>query len=199
MKPKFKKYCCCLLLFFLSTTSFAQDISKTEEKEIYFEIYYVYVAKKDTMIVFLKDAKNLGIQKGASVTAYQSYKSASHGQPEREFKVVGSGRVAVADTLIACFIKLDKGADSLEKGDMVALHINLPQSKINSIFSKLVFNNIYLVNANKKKFYSFPQIFKYDGKQLEDSIFTQMVLDIKDSYDFLKDIKDERLTVVTTL
>ena len=56
------------MLLFISVNCIAQKAGKTEVKEIFFEISYVYPAN-DTMIVFLKGANSLGLQKGASATA----------------------------------------------------------------------------------------------------------------------------------
>ncbi len=185
-----KKYYLCFLLLFVSAFASAQAVGKTEEKELYFEIYYVY-QEHDTVIVYIQGAQGLGIKKGNSATGYQAYKQATDKtKPNRDFKSVGSGRIVLADSVIACMIKLNKITDTLKEGDMIALKVNVPVLAYRSIFSELAFNKVQLTNSEKEKFYSLSEFIYRDSKDKEDSIFSLMFLDLALSYDFLKDMKD---------
>lgn len=180
---------CSLFMLFLFINLSAQNPHTTTQKDVYFEIYYVYPVG-DTMIVFLKDATEFGIQKGTPATAYQSYKSESENQPKKDFEAVGTGRVVRTDSIVICMIKLDKGANKLIAGDMVLLKINIPSEKNKTIFSKLAFSNVFLVDAYKNRFYSMSDLWKNDGKPKEDSIYESMLKDCHYSYSFIKEMEN---------
>lgn len=183
-----KKYSFLFLLLFATTFTYAQAIGKTEEKELYFKIYYLYPVN-DTMIAFIDGTKDLGVRKGNGATAYQAYENTGDGTADkRDFKAIGSGRVVQADSVVACMIKLDNAKEPLREGDMIALKVNVPAINNRSIFSQLAFNNIYLVNSEKQKFYSLQDMVYNDGKKLEDSIYALMYVDFAATYDMLKDM-----------
>jgi len=182
------------MLLFISVNCIAQKAGKTEVKEIFFEISYVYPAN-DTMIVFLKGANSLGLQKGASATAYQSWKAAGANKKEKKFKPIGTGRIERADSLIACMIKLNKPTDSLIIGDVVLLKLSLPLASHRSIFSELAFKRIQLLNSENEKLYSFAEFLNGDSKQKEDSLYALMLTDLSGSYDFLKTLDNLPETV----
>jgi tetratricopeptide (TPR) repeat protein len=190
-----KKYYLCFLLLFISGFASAQAVGKTEEKELYFEIYYVY-QEHDTVIAFIHGAPGLNIKKGNSVIGYRAYrKSIDKTKPDREFKSIGSGRIVQADSMIACLIKLNKITETLKEGDMIALKVNLPALSYRSIFSELAFNKVQLTNSEKEKFYSLSEFIYQDSKDKEDSIFSLMFVDLSLSYNYLKDMKDLPETV----
>jgi hypothetical protein len=94
-----KKYYLCALLLFAYTLTFSQTTLKTEEKELYFNIYYAYRVN-DTMIVFIDGANNMGIKKGNLINAFQTYSSAKNAAGEnRKFNTVGEGKIVKADRL----------------------------------------------------------------------------------------------------
>ena len=92
MNQPAKKYYLCLIFLFISTFSFAQTPAATEEKELYFDIYYAYRVN-DTMIVFIDGAQQFGLKKGNLINAYQCYTKATEtDQPDRKFNFVGGGK-----------------------------------------------------------------------------------------------------------
>lgn len=186
MKNTCRKYYCWVLLLFICTNAVAQNAGRITETEIFFEVYYVYPTN-DTMIAFIDVPKGLGVQKGASATAYQSWKSGlGNKKDEKDFKAIGSGRIAQADSLFACIIKLDKATDSLIPGDVILLKVNLPARNYQSIFSELAFKKIQLQNSESQAFYSQADFFYTDNKQKEDSLYLIMLSDLSSSYEFLK-------------
>ena len=189
MKITIKKTGFLFLLLFVTTLCNAQSTGNTEIKELYFKIYFVY-PQNDTMIVFIEGTQGVGIKKGNEATAYQAYENTAEGEKEkRDFKAIGSGRVVKKDSVVACMILLDNANEKLRIGDMIALKVNVPAKPYRSIFSQLAFNNIYLVNAERKKFYTSKEIIINDGKKLEDSIYALMKADCSASYDMLKDMQ----------
>ena len=118
MNQSSKKYYFCLIFLFFSAFCFAQTPNATEEKELYFDIYYTYRVN-DTIIVFINGAQNFGLKKGNLINAYQSYTSQSDPNlPSRKFSFIGGGKIVKADTLIAAMVKLNKEEDTLIEGDL---------------------------------------------------------------------------------
>ncbi|MEO7210999.1 MAG: hypothetical protein ABIY35_08630, partial [Chitinophagaceae bacterium] len=192
-----KKYGFLLLMLFAAISSFGQTIGQTEETKLFFKISYVY-SENDTMIVFISGTNGMGVQKGNEATAYQAYEKTDDDAAEkRDFKEIGSGRVVKSDSVVACMIKLNNVKEPLKEGDMIALKVKIPLINNRSIFSKLAFNNIYLVNSEKEKFYSLQDLAYNDGKKLEDSIYTLMYEDCAATYDILKDMKGLPESVTT--
>ena len=186
MKLLFTKYYLFSLLLLISAYCSAQSPIKVEEKEIIFEVYFVY-QEHDTVIAFVKDAMGIGVQKGTSAIAYQAYQKAKDNtEPDREFKTIGSGRVIRADSLIVCLIKLNKSSEAMREGDMIGLKINVPALEYRSIFSELIFNKILIANSNKTNFYALHDLVANDSRQKEDSLYRVMIADLKESYEFLK-------------
>ena len=174
------------------TFASAQTTLKTEEKELYFSIYYAY-RSGDTMIVFIEDAQERGIKKGNLVSAYQTYSSEIKVANEsRKFKLTGTGKIVMADSLIAAMVKLYKVTDTLSDGDLISLKINIPLVENRSIFSDLAFNKILFTNSSKKSFYTLPDILYTDNKQKGDSLFSIMLKDLYDTYIAFKDRDDIR-------
>ena len=187
------------MLLLAGTHLLAQTVVKTAEKDVFFEIYFVYQVH-DTVIAYIKGNEGLDIKKGTSATAYQAYaKSVDGSEPDRNFKAVGSGRVVQADSATGCLIKLNKGSEKLREGDMIALKMNVPASRYRSIFADLVFNKIIFSNSSNKNFYSLNDIFYNDSKQKEDSLYEVMIADLKESYEFLKTIDNLSKTVTSKM
>ena len=171
----------------IANTASAQPDEKREVKEIYFNINYTHRVN-DTIVAFLDNAKNTGIQNGALVKAFQSYKSEIPGvSKERNFIEVGSGKVILNDTLIGCFIKLYRQKDSIEIGDMVSIRVSVPYIPNRTIFSLLSFKNIIYTNADKQPLYLMQDVVNRDNKKLEDSIYTTILKDLKNTYERVKD------------
>src|SRR5204862_4547580 len=86
-----------------SVAVIAQDVAKTELREIYFRITNAF-KYGDSMYVFAEGVTELGLKPGMPVNAYQT---PSKQFPKRtEFRQAGSGRVSRADTVVVFFIKL---------------------------------------------------------------------------------------------
>ena len=64
MKLPAKKYYLCLIFLLSSAFSYAQMPVKTEEKELFFDIYYAYRENDTSIVVFIDGALGLGIKKG---------------------------------------------------------------------------------------------------------------------------------------
>jgi CHAT domain-containing protein len=187
LKLPVQKYYLCFIFLLNCAFSYAQTPVETEEKELYFDIYFVY-RQNDTMAIFLYGADGMGIQKGNSISAYQRFEKATDiTQKDRSFNFVGSGIIAKADTLIAGKIKLNKLSDTVATGDLVSLKINIPKLAYRSIFSDLVFNRILFTTFNKEGFYTIADIYYTDNKQKEDSIFSVMLNDLHSTYENVKD------------
>ena len=192
MNQSSKKYYFCLIFLFFSAFCFAQTPSATEEKELYFDIYYTYRVN-DTIIVFINGAQNFGLKKGNLINAYQSYTSQSDPNlPSRKFSFIGGGKIVKADTLIAAMVKLNKEEDTLIEGDLVSIKLNIPVVERRSIFSELAFNKILFTDLSKDIFYGLKNILNADNKQKEDSLYAIMVKDLHDSYTYLKGREDVR-------
>ncbi|MFZ1371118.1 MAG: CHAT domain-containing protein [Ferruginibacter sp.] len=190
MKLQFKKYYLCALFLMAGATASAQSPVNTEEKELYFKIYYVYRAN-DTNIAFISDAQGLGIKKGHLINSFQAYSSKKNAAGQnRKFTAAGTGKIAKADSIIAAMVKLFSRADSLEKGDLISIRLNIPQVDYRGIFSDLAFNQIYFVNLNDKSFYGLKNILYTDNKQTEDSLYSVFLDDLHGSYISLKDRED---------
>jgi CHAT domain-containing protein len=187
LKLPVKKYYLCLIFILCFAFSYAQTPVETEEREVFFEIAFVY-RQNDTMVVFLRGAEGMGIKKGNQVNAYQIFaKATDAGQQDRKFNFVGGGKIAKADSLTAAMVKLNNSSDTLSVGDLIALTINIPKIPYRSIFSDLAFNKIHFVNFNKEKFYTLTDIFSADNKQKEDSVFSLMIKDLHNTYQSVKD------------
>ena len=165
MNQPAKKYYFCLIFLFISAFCFAQTSAATEEKELYFDIYYTYKVH-DTIIVFINGAQNFGLKKGTLVNAYQSYTSSSDpALPSRKFNFIGGGKIEKADTLVAANIKLTNEEDTLIEGDLVSIKLNIPVVEQRSIFSELAFNKILFNTLNRQSFYGLNNILNIDNKQ----------------------------------
>ena len=189
MELPVKKYCLLTLFVFVSLFSIAQTTVKTEEREIFFYINYVLRLKDtDTAIVFIDEAKGLGIEAGTLVRSFQSSaKTIDASQPERPFKQVGSGRIAKADTNIICFIKLYNRADTLTAGDVISLKVNVPALAYRGIFSDLAFNKLEFTGYTREKFYSLNDLVNNDSRRTEDSLYTVLLNDLHNTYEKVKD------------
>jgi CHAT domain-containing protein len=190
LKLPAKKYYLCLIFLLSCAFSYAQLPVQTEEKELYFDIYYAY-RKGDTMIVFINGAQGLGIKKGTLINAYLAYSSKKNAAGQsRKFKTAGTGKIVKADSLIAAMVKLDKIEDTLTEGDLVSIKIKIPQIEGRSIFSELAFNKILFTNLSKEGIYKLTDVLSADNKQKEDSLYSLMVKDLHDSYAYMKDRED---------
>lgn len=173
----------------------AQTILKTEEKELYFNIYYAYRVK-DTMIVFIEAAQDFGIKKGNLINAFQTYSAAKNAAGQsRKFNMAGTGKIVKADSLIAAMVKLNKIEDTLTEGDLISITINVPLVEHRSIFSELTFNKIIFSDLYRESFYKLTDILYTDNEQKEDTLYSKMLKDLHDSYTFLKDREDVRTAV----
>lgn len=185
-----KKYYLCLIFLLSCAFSYAQVPAATEEKELYFDIYFTY-RKNDTVVVFIDGAQGLGIKKGTLIDAYQSYSSKTNAAGQsRKFKSAGAGKIVKADSMIAAMVKLDKIDDTLIEGDLVSIKINIPLIERRSIFSDLAFNKILFTNLSREGIYKLTDILSDDNKQKEDSLYSIMLKDIHDSYAYMKDRED---------
>jgi len=187
-----KKYLLSLLLLFVYAFAGAQASFNTEEKEIYFKIYFTYKVK-DTIIIFFEGAENLGIKKGNLLNGYQVYSNTTG--ENKKFKFMGDGKIVKADSLIAGMVKLTTATDTLVEGDLVSIKINIPQLEQRSIFSNLAFNKLFFANAYKESFYKLSDILYTDSRQKEDSLYSVMLKDLYDSYTGMKDREDIREAV----
>jgi len=178
---------CLIVLLLIPFFGFSQEPVKTEERDIFFYINYV-LREKDTSIIFLNGAEGKGILKGDLVTAYRTFrKSMNPGEKDREFGVVGSGRVVKADSLTGCLIKLLKINDTLAVGDLVSLRVKAPKLKYRSIFSDLAFNKLVFTDFDKNGFYALADVWNDDGEKKEDSLFNIMLNDLHNTYQQVKD------------
>jgi len=195
LKLQVKKYYLSILFLFICAFASAQTSFKTEERELYFNIYYAYRVN-DTMIVFIEGARDLGIKKGNLINAFQTYSNAKNAAGQnRKFKTVGAGKIVKADSLIAAMVKLNKKEDTLAAGDLISIKINIPLVEYRSIFSELAFNKILFTNLYKESFYALPDILYTDNKQREDSLYAIMLKDLHDTYISMKDREDVREAV----
>lgn len=182
MKLLKKKYCLSVVFFFIYAFASAQGSYETEEKELFFEIYYVYRVN-DTIIVFINSLDGMGIKKGNLISAFQCYaKATDTAKSDRKFNFTGGGKIVKADSLIAGMIKLNKLADTLIVGDVISIKINIPKISYRSIFSDLVFKNTLFCNFKKESFYTLKDIYYTDNKDKEDSIFSIMLNDLHNTY-----------------
>ncbi len=171
----------------IANNALAQPDGKREVKEIYFNINYTYRVN-DTIVAFLDNARNLGIENGTLVKAFQSYKSEIPGvSKERNFKEVGLGKIIIYDTLIACYIKVYRQEDSIEIDDMVSLNVSMPALPLRTVFSELSFKNIIYTNVDREPLYYLRDVIYRDNKKLEDSIYTAILTDLKNTYERIKD------------
>ena len=162
---------------------------------MYFTVNYTY-REKDTMILFIEGALNQGIKKGNLISAFQTYSSEKNAAGQsRKFKIVGSGKIVKADTLIAAMIKLNKIEDTLIEGDLISIKINVPLAEHRSVFSELAFNKILFANLYKEGFYALPDILYTDNKLKEDSLYSIMLKDLHDTYITMKDREDVKEAV----
>lgn len=181
-----KKIVWFLCVFFVPVFLWSQN-RKTEKKEIYFRIWETYRVK-DTMIIFLEDAQNLGITAGLWVKAYQP--ALQDISKKSEPTQLGSGRVLKADTLIMAFIKLFNSKDTLAEGDVVSLELNIPALPYRGIFSKLSFDNIQFTDYDSVPLYSMNELINSDDPKREDSICSAILEDIHHAYEKMKDRPD---------
>ena len=181
-----KKIPLLFLLLLFHFFAIAQLNDKTEVKEVYLSINYVYRVH-DTVIAFLQNARSLGIENKSFVRAFQSYKSATDGvSAARSMSEIGSGTIMLYDTLVSSVIKLYHEADSLEIGDLVSLKLKIPVLPYRSVFSDLAFANILYTNADRKPLYHLQDIINRDNKNLEDSIYAVIISDLKATYERVK-------------
>jgi len=179
----------CVVGFLLSPfCGIAQEgVAKTEERDAFFHINYVF-RKNDTAIIFLSGAEGRGISKGDQVTAYRTFrKAAGPNEKDREFGIVGSGRVVMADTVTGCLIKLLKTNDTLMVGDLVSLRVKAPKLRYRSVFSDLAFHQLVFTDFEKKGFYTLSDVWNDDGQEKEDSLFNIMLKDLHSTYLLVKD------------
>ena len=190
MKLPAPKYYLCLIFLLSSAFSHAQTPAQTEEKELYFDIYYAY-RQGDTIVAFFDGAQGLGIKKGNLINAYQSYSSIKNAAGKsRKFNMVGTGKIVKSDSLIAAMVKLNKREDTLIDGDLVSMKINISLVEYRSIFSELAFNKILFTNSSRASFYKLTDVLYTDNKLKEDSLYSIMLKDLYDSYIFMKDRED---------
>ena len=169
----------------------AQDASRKETTDIYLTINYVYRVK-DSVIIFFDNSKDLTFEKNHSAKALHYYMGSLPGNddPRRMLKEVGSGFILSKDTVTYCFIKLYSSQDSIEKGDVISLRLSLPRIEKRSIFSTLAFNDILFTDFNQTPHYNQTKLFFQDNKIFEDSIYKNILSDLKNSYEQLKDRTD---------
>lgn len=195
MKPPAKKYYLCAFFLFFSLYASAQTSPKTEEQEVFFKIYYAYRVK-DTMIVFIEGANDLGIRKGNFINAYQAYQKAGNkGEPGRQFKFTGAGKIVKADSMVAAMVKLYKISDTLAEGDLVSMKLQVPVVEKRSIFSNLAFKKILFSNFSSKDLYDLDDVLFTDSKAKEDEIYNRLLQDMQVTYNGVKDREDIREAV----
>ena len=192
-----KKFGLLLISSFAFVLLFAQNDKRTVGQEIYFDIKDTYKFH-DTIIAFLNTPMNIGLKKGMLVKGYQSYKAAVPGtSKEKIFHEVGSGKMvwvdtlySSGDTLTACFIKLSQPEDSMETGDVVSLNLEIPALPYRSVFSELVFQDIPVLNADRKAVFRYKDFIASDSRKKEDSVYAAIIDDFHNAWTQLKDRND---------
>src|ERR1051326_475788 len=94
------------------------------------------------------------------------------------------------DTLTACFIKLSQPEDSMETGDLVSLNLEIPSLPYRSIFSELFFQDIPILNGERKPLFTYKDFIGSDSKKKEDSVYAAIINDFHNTWTQLKDRND---------
>jgi len=177
------------VLFFLFTAAnaIAQDLPRTEARVVWLPIDRSY-QEKDSLIAFLSGVSNIGLQNRQLLKGYQSSADEIPGiRPKKDFLETGAGFIYAADSIQVAFIRMYNPADTLERGDMISLQMQVPQLPYRGVFSELAFNGIIFTDAEKNPLYTLDYLFHHDSRELEDSLFGVIIKSLHSTYELVKD------------
>ncbi len=164
----------------------SQTVS-TENKEVLFQVA-VTLKENDSLFAYIQYGKNAGIEKGYFGRCYNLYRQGIN----EDYTELGTCRVMyVNDTSSLALIELYKkgsGRDSIREGDFLALNIALPKQDYHSIFFELATRKIDLTSNSREELYNLPFLLKNDSKALEGQLIQGFVKDIRETYDYAKDM-----------
>lgn len=171
----------------LSLMTEAQETIPGETRELWLPISRTY-KEKDTVLAFLSGVKNIGLQNRLMVKAYQSAVDAIPGlSPAKEFREVGSGYIYMDEENQIAVIRLYNPEDTLSRGDVVNLKLQIPVLPYRGVFSSLAFNGIIFTDADKVPLYTLEYLLHNDSRKLEDSLFGVIVNSLHTTYELVKD------------
>ncbi|HRG25555.1 MAG TPA: tetratricopeptide repeat protein, partial [Chitinophagaceae bacterium] len=177
------------VLFFLFTAAnaIAQDLPRTEARVVWLPIDRSY-QEKDSLIAFLSGVSNIGLQNRQLLKGYQSSVDEIPGiRPKKDFLETGAGFIYSADSIQVAFIRMYNPADTLGRGDMISLQMQVPQLPYRGVFSELAFNGIIFTDAKKNPLYTLDYLFHHDSRELEDSLFGVIIESLHSTYELVKD------------
>jgi len=172
-----------------------QDTAKLETRQVYLPITKIQVFNNspDSVLIYYGYSKQIPTNKFQPIRAMHSYMETANNDttPKRMYKEAGAGFIIKNDTLTMGFIKLYNKQDSLKTwADFISIDLPVPVLEYRSIFSTLAYNAINFTDLDSRLLYSQPQIIFHDSKKLEDSIYSNILADLKNSYEKSKDRKD---------
>lgn len=176
-------------LLFICSAVFtnAQETIRTETKELWLPISRTF-KEKDSVKVFLSGVNGIGLKNRLLLKAYQSSADEVPGvSPKKEFQETGAGFIYIDKDFLGAFVRLYNPADTLSKGDLINLKLQVPVLPYRGVFSELAFNGIFFTDAEKNPLYSLEYLLKNDSRKLEDSLFGVIVKSLHDTYELVKD------------
>lgn len=183
-----KKILFSLLFGMLAASTLAQN-AETESREILFQVATT-LHENDSLIAYIQLGKNAGIEKGLFGRCYTSYRSGIN----EDYTELGSCKIWwVNDTSALAVIDLYKtgsSRDSIRTGDFIALTLSVPKKQFRSIFYDLATKKIDLTSNAKEELYNLVDILRNDSREMEKKVLASFVIDIKETYDYVKDMPD---------
>jgi tetratricopeptide (TPR) repeat protein len=108
-------------------------------------------------------------------------------RPKKDFMETGAGFIYSTDSIQVAFIRMYNPADTLGRGDMISLQMQVPQLPYRGVFSELAFNGIIFTDAEKNPLYTLDYLFHHDSRKLEDSLFGVIIKSLHSTYELVKD------------
>ncbi|MGZ5287829.1 MAG: hypothetical protein ACXWB9_11610, partial [Flavisolibacter sp.] len=180
-------------IFFLSALCLAGPLAaqrKAEIREVFFRIDSV-TQRNDSFLV-RATTYDVQLEKGLLVKSCLRWKPAKDGKPVVNFKEAGFGWVISSEIGEAwCYIDPYQKNVRVAKDDIISVKIEVPVLPYRSIFSELALINIEFRDISRWPLYSLGEIWNEDSRQFEDSLIKTIISDIKETYEFVKDMPEQ--------
>ncbi len=176
-----------IILLALVTINLKAQTNATETKEVAFKVLSTTI-QADTLYAIIEGGSNDGIEKGMLGRCRSVYneKSGRSGFTELGYIKIFYVQKDTSAIIITLNTR-NSSKDSVQEGDLVTVNITLPKKEYHSIYYNLCLLNIQFKDIDGAKYTTPNYLYKNDSKQIEDSITSKIVKDVKEVYELVKD------------
>ena len=171
----------------ISISVCAQNAAEKETKEIHFRIASTF-KRSDSLFAYINAGSKEGVEKNLFGKCINLYRKGI----SENYKELATCKITfVGEALSVAYIQLYKAgsaADSIFKGDFLALNVSIPKNENRTLLFDLASLDIFFSDMYKTNLYTINDVIDNDSKVFEDTIINRFVSDVKQTYVDVKDL-----------